>query len=142
MDIAAVDLVYASRLWNQSSGSLKRSKKKWRRTGWNRVMILRNSSTRFSAVSFVALADKLPALAPFPVLGIISLMRRLDVVIKGYCILHKLHDAGRCAQGEHLVCADVQAALASCSMIPQELADLFEDLFHDSVLSEIVIAPI
>jgi len=59
--------------------------------------------------------------------------------MKGDRILDKLNNPGICGQWQNFVSADPKIPLPSVSVILEKIANLFENLLHDSVLTEIVV---
>lgn len=73
------------------------------------------------------------------VLGVISLMRRHQIVVQGDGILNKLDYTGIRRQRQHLIRPDPEISLPSGAVVFEEIADLLKDLLHDSILSQIII---
>lgn len=76
----------------------------------------------------------------FPILGIVSRVCRKQEVVKWNCVGYEFDNSGYGRQRNDFVCPDFQASLASDAVLLQEHTDLLEYLFHDCVLSKIVIS--
>jgi hypothetical protein len=54
---------------------------------------------------------------------------------------YKLDNSGIRSQGKHFVGSDTEVSLPGSLMVLEKAANLLKDLFHDSVLPQVVISP-
>lgn len=67
-------------------------------------------------------------------------MGRHDPLVKWDSVLDKFHKARARGEREHFVCANAEVAEAGSGMVFEEARDLIKDLFHDGILTEVVVA--
>lgn len=84
--------------------------------------------------------DELPCDAGFQIVGKMPRVCGHEVVVQRDGIGDEFDDAFSWCQREDFVCPDCEMALARFAVGLQEGGDLLEDLLHDGVLAEIVVA--
>lgn len=98
-------------------------------------------------VCFNALVDRFrlgicnvfAALVVFEVSGEMALVCWHEIVVQRDSIGHEFNDAGCGCQGKDFVGSNTEIPLARGSLGFQKIADLFEDLLHNGVLSEVIL---
>jgi hypothetical protein len=85
-------------------------------------------------------ADMFPANIGLHVLGKVSLVRRHQKVVQRNRVRHKFDYSRVGRQRKHLVGSNAQVSLSRRLVVLQKTADLLKHLFHDRVLSQVVVS--